>query len=415
ETEDVLRAAVARLGVETEWGVRLTGVEQDPDGVRLRLTGADGVERSADSPWLIGCDGGHGTVRELLGLDLLDETGGRWMLADAPAGTGLPPDTLHWTRTSWTSVCAARRSTVPRMGEGRVFLAGNAAPVDSPAAGHAMNTGVQEAYNLAWKLAQVEQGHAGRELLDTYGQERAPAGRARRRSRRTPASAHRSGRLLVAPALSVVLALLWALPALRRTVQRRLLGGLSGLRTDYDASSLTTVESYEHVAGIGPVLLAGTVATPLPVAGERITAARIHDPDAPGCRALHGELRDPRWSLLLAAGGTGPGDVPVGVAVTAAVQYAEWLSVRTVGGHLPAEPGPLADPDGALRAALGLAPGCWLLVRPDGYVATRGAELTRTVLDHAFAPLRPRSPLIGAAPREPGIVLPAPNRRPEEH
>ena len=74
ETEAVLRDAVARLGVEVEWGVRLAGFEQDADGVRARLTGADGTEEHVDADWLVGCDGGHSTVRKLLGLELTGQT-----------------------------------------------------------------------------------------------------------------------------------------------------------------------------------------------------------------------------------------------------------------------------------------------------------------------------------------------------
>ncbi|MFF3847876.1 FAD-dependent oxidoreductase [Streptomyces sp. NPDC002328] len=484
ETEAVLREAVARLGVEIEWGVRLTGLEQRADGVSVRLSGADGTERRAETSWLVGCDGGHSTVRKLLGLELLGESSETWMLADAPVESDLPPDTIYWTHTGgqalmmvpyardghwrlldtapapapsgpsgapgpsdapgtpgadrvaerlsarlsaglgrpvrvgeaeWTSVFTFQQRMVRRMQDGRVFVAGDAAHVHSPASGQGMNTGIQEAHNLAWKLAQVEQGHAGAELLDTYSEERVPIGEALLGSTRTATFLVQLKNALAPAALPVVFALVRAVPALRRAIQRKVLGGMSGLRIGYGDSSLTTVESYEHVARTGTVMMAVSVPTPLPVPGERVTAAPVHDPHAPGCRALHDELRDPRWTLLLAAGGTGPGDGPAGVAVTAAVQYAEWLSVRTVGGASPDGPRPLDDPGGRLRTALGLAPGCWTLVRPDGYVAARGARLTRAVLDRALAPLRLPAPLAGEARREPGIVLDAPSRRPEEH
>jgi NADPH-dependent dioxygenase len=158
-----------------------------------------------------------------------------------------------------------------------------------------------------------------------------------------------------------------------------------------------------------------TVPTPGPGPGRRITDAQVHLPASPGCRALHDELRDPRWSLLLVAGGTGPGDTPGGVAVTAAVQYGEWLSVRTVNGTDADGPAPLADPDARLRTALGLAPGSWVLVRPDGYVAARGHRLTRGVLNRAFAPLGLAAPLAGQAPREPGPGLLTPVHPPKEY
>lgn len=469
ETEAVLREAVARLGVEIEWGVRLTGFEQDSDGVRVRLTRADGGEETVETSWLVGCDGGHSTVRKLLGLELLGETSETWMLADAPVDTDLPPDTIYWTHTGgqalmmvpyardghwrlldtapgpgasgtddvaerlgaklsaglgrrvrvgepeWTSVFTFQQRMVQRMHEGRVFVAGDAAHVHSPASGQGMNTGIQEAYNLAWKLAQVEQGHAGRALLDTYSEERVPIGEALLGSTGTATFLVQLKNLLASAALPVVFSVVRTVPALRRAIQRKVLGGMSGLRIGYSESSLTSVDVHESVSTVAPVVVSGTMPTPAPGPGERITAAPVHDADAPGCRALQDELRDPRWSLLLAAGGTGPGDTPVGVAVTAAVQYGEWLSVRTVGGTPSDGPAPLADPGGRLRTGLGLAPGSWVLVRPDGYVAARGSLLTRAVLNEAFAPLRLSTPLAGEAVHEPVPVLPAPAHRPKEH
>ncbi|MFJ5779702.1 FAD-dependent oxidoreductase [Streptomyces sp. NPDC093094] len=469
DTEAVLRLAVARLGVQIEWGTRLTSFEQDEDRVLLRLERAGRTE-VVETSWLVGCDGGHSTVRKQLGLELTGESSERWMLADAPVDTDLPPDTIYWAHTGgqalmmvpyareghwrlldtapagdaaditpgeaagrlaaklsaglgrdvrvgepeWTSVFTFQQRMVERMQQGRVFVAGDAAHVHSPASGQGMNTGVQEAYNLAWKLAQVEQGHAGRALLDSYSAERVPIGRNLLGSTRTATFLVQLKNLLASAALPVVFSVVRTVRPLRRAIQRKVLGGMSGLRIGYPASPLTTLDSYHYVNALGPVVVAGTLPAPQPHPGERITAARVHDPHAPGCRALHDELRDPRWTLLLAAGGTGPGDVPVGVAVTAAVQYGEWLSVRTVGGTPADGPAPLSDPGASLRRALGLAAGCWLLVRPDGYVAARGGILTRAALERALAPLGLATRLAGEARREPDLVLPAPVPRPKE-
>ncbi|MFI0507042.1 FAD-dependent oxidoreductase [Streptomyces albogriseolus] len=460
DTEAELRRAVARHGVEVEWGTRLTAFEQDDDRVVLRLA-RDGREEDVETSWLVGCDGGHSTVRKLLGLELLGETSETWMLADAPVDIDLPPDTIYWAHTGsqtmmmvpyardgywrlldtapgpdaasraaadaagtaarfgakltaglgrtarvgppeWTSVFTFQQRMVRRMQRGRVFVAGDAAHVHSPASGQGMNTGIQEAYNLAWKLAQVEQGHAGPELLETYSEERVPIGEALLGSTRTATSLVQLKNLLASVALPVVFTVVRNVPGLRRAIQRKVLGGMSGLRLGYPGSPLTTPDQHPHL----------TVAGPAP--GERATAAPVHDPDVPGFRALHEELRDPRWSLLLAGGGTGPGDGPAGVAVTAAVQYGEWLSVRTVGGGRTEGPAPLTDPDSALRRALGLAPGCWLLVRPDGYVAARGRTLTRTALEQSLAPLRPATRLAGEPPREPAVAHPVPAPRSKE-
>ncbi|MHB9757735.1 FAD-dependent oxidoreductase [Streptomyces sp. BYX5S] len=446
ETEAVLREAVARLGVEVEWGVRLTGFAQHEDGVRVTLEDTEGRQQTVDTSWLVGCDGGHSTVRKLLGLELHGVSSETWMLADVPVTMDLPPDTIYWAHTGgqalmmvpyaregywrlldtvpggdtegaeerlgaklskglgrevrvgasdWTSVFTFQQRMVERMRDGRVFVAGDAAHVHSPASGQGMNTGIQEAYNLAWKLAQVEQGHAATELLDSYSQERVPIGAALLDSTRTATVLVQLKNLLAAAALPVVFAVVRRVTPLRRAIQRKVLGGMSGLRIGYADSPVTT---HDRPAATGPA------------PGERARSFTLDD-TTPAARtaydALAAQLRDVRWTLLLGAGGTGPGDVPVGVAVTAAAQYGEWLSVRTVGGRPDGSegPAPLADPDGALRAALGLDPGAWLLVRPDGYVAARGPVLSRAALRRALAPVGPAVPLADAARPEPGPVL----------
>ncbi|OKI92095.1 oxygenase [Streptomyces sp. CB01249] len=441
ETEAVLREAVARLGVDIEWGVRLTGLDQHPDGVRVTLEDADGARSTADVSWLVGCDGGHSTVRKLLGLELAGTSSETWMLADVPVTMDLPPDTIYWAHTGgqalmmvpyareghwrlldtvpdrdpagaeerlgaklskglgrqvtvgpseWTSVFTFQQRRVDRMREGRVFVAGDAAHVHSPASGQGMNTGIQEAYNLAWKLAQVEQGHAADRLLDSYGAERVPIGAALLDSTRTATVLVQLKNLLAAAVLPVVFTVVRNVTPLRRAIQRKVLGGMSGLRIGYGDSPLTT---------------AGTAATG-PAPGGRARAVVLDGLEPTVREAFTAELRDVRWSLLLGAGGSGPGDVPVGVAVTAAAQYAEWLSVRTLGGRADGSegPAPLADPGATLRTALGLRPGSWLLVRPDGYVAARGPVLSRTALDRALTPVGPSAPLALPARVEPRAV-----------
>ncbi|MER7200568.1 oxygenase [Streptomyces sp. CB01635] len=458
-TEAVLREAVARLGVEVEWGVRLAGFEQDGTGVRARLTRADGTGETGQTeqteqrgergetgeteeictvPWLVGCDGGHSTVRKALGLPLLGESRDTWMLADAPVSTDLPPDSIYWVHTGgqalmmvpyareghwrlldtapdrpdatgaaerftaklsrglgsavrvgdpeWTSVFTFQQRMVPRMHEGRVFVAGDAAHVHSPASGQGMNTGVQEAYNLAWKLAMVHRGYAERPLLDTYGEERVPVGKALLGSTRTATSLVQFKNALAAVALPVVFSVVRNLPPLRRAIQRKVLGGMSGLRLGYARSSLTTGGGPEPVPIVTPV--ASPVMVPrrghVPAPGERVSgAATVSD-------ALVRELRDVRWTLLVAPGGHDADGVPVRAARDAAGQHGAWLSVRSVGGS-GAGPRPLPDPDGALCAALGLAAGSWALVRPDGYLAARGDFLTAGALAEALAPVRPRA------------------------
>ncbi|MEV7558417.1 FAD-dependent oxidoreductase [Streptomyces sp. NPDC089795] len=422
-TEAILREAVARLGVRVEWGVRLTGLEQDRTGVRARLERADGTREEYEVPWLVGCDGGHSTVRKQLGLPLIGESSETWELADAHLTTGVPQDSIYWVHTGrqalmmvpysregywrlldtapggdaegsaasrfgaklgaglgqpvrvgepqWSSVFTFQQRMVPRMHEGRCFVAGDAAHVHSPASGQGMNTGVQEAYNLAWKLAQVAQGRAGRALLSTYGEERVPVGEALLDSTRTATFLVQFKNVMAGLMLPVVFGVVRRVPPLRRAIQRKVLGGISGLRLAYPESSLTTS---------GP----DTVAP----AGGRAAAAAAHRPGDPGTDGLRAELRDTRWSLLYAQGGPATART---TAADAATAYASWLSVRTVGVEPGECPGPLADPDGQLRRALGLAPGGWVLIRPDGYYAAGGASLTGETLRRALSPLGPEA------------------------
>ncbi|MGX9891573.1 FAD-dependent oxidoreductase [Streptomyces sp. NPDC002276] len=411
DTEAVLRAAGAGLGIEVEWGTRLTGFIQHPGQVAVDLEHVDGTTESVEVPWLVGCDGGHSTVRKVLGLPLLGESSETWMLADAPVDVDLPRDSIYWIHTgsqalmmvpfrrggrwrlldtttalpgtdaatiadrfarklgpglgratevrtpTWTSVFTFQQRMVPRMGEGRVFVAGDAAHVHSPASGQGMNTGIQEAYNLAWKLALVEQGHAGRGLLDSYSLERVPVGEALLGSTKKATFLVQLKNAFAPIALPVVFGVIRNVTPLRKKVQRKVLGGISGLLLGYPDSPLTRP--------------ADTGRGPLP--GTRASVGAGADPADPGCRAWAEELRDVRWTLAVTP------DTAASVPASDA-----WLSIRTLGDGTQGSD-PLADHSGRLRGALGLESGGWLLVRPDGYVAARGRESTGAGLRQALA------------------------------
>ena len=221
-TEQVLRDRLAELGVTVEQRSRVTGLEQHDDGVVVTL---DDGRRVAGS-WVIGADGGSSTVRHLVGVDFLGETheNVRMLVADVVVD-GLDRDHWHmwegreeamlalcplpatetWqlqvghgdpdrlTDTAaireivdslgprvrlrsvrWTSSWRLNVRMVERYRVGRVLLAGDAAHVHSPAGAQGMNTGIQDAVNLAWKLALVVSGRANDDLLDTYEAERLP-------------------------------------------------------------------------------------------------------------------------------------------------------------------------------------------------------------------------------------------------
>lgn len=426
-TEEILRDALRAHGVAPEWGVRLESLQQDADEVTVRLRTGTAI-RHAWVPWLVGCDGGHSTVRSVLGLPLLGSSRQTWLLADGRIETDLPPDSIYWVRARrttmmavpfiepgrwrvldtvdadydgdparlarrltdklqtglgqpalvhppiWVSVFTAQQRMVPTMRDGRCFVAGDAAHVHSPASGQGMNTGIQEAYNLAWKLAMVIRGHAGDGLLDTYGVERVPVGQELLTSTEKATRLVQLRNPLADRLLPVVFSAVGNVSALRRRMQSKMLGAVSGLQLEYADSPLTDP---------GPDSTDGHAPRPRP--GERLTRRIEAAPDAPAEQALAAELVDLRWTLLVAAAGETGSDLAEPLA-EARLRHEAWLSVRVVRtGPTSSRPEDLPDHDGALSSGLGLTDGAWILVRPDGYVSARGERLDRELLDSMSA------------------------------
>lgn len=252
ETERILTERLATLGVRPRRGAELVAFSQDEDGVVATLALADGGEETVRAKYLVGCDGAHSKVRELLGLtftgglgqfpqlfmlgdvdvdwDMPDghllrfmhETDGRMdnMLVcvplrgesryriatlapprffaqtggkDAPPGFSeelaeptiddvqaalgqLAPSGTRASNLRWSSVFRISHGIVDFYADGRVFVAGDAAHLHPPAGGQGMNTGIQDAWNLGWKLALAVRGVAAPGLLDSYELERRPEG-----------------------------------------------------------------------------------------------------------------------------------------------------------------------------------------------------------------------------------------------
>jgi 2-polyprenyl-6-methoxyphenol hydroxylase-like FAD-dependent oxidoreductase len=235
ETERLMEQHLNAVGVEVERQVELTRFAAEHDAVEAVLRHANGHEETVEAAWLIGCDGAHSAVRHGLGMQFEGETlPSNWILADVHlAGMRTPAGEmdLYWhsdgllalfpiTRDRYRIIAdvddprAGARPADPSLAEvqalldrrgpggieasspfwlagfvinerkvadyraGRVFLAGDAAHIHSPAGGQGMNTGMQDACNLAWKLALVGRGLAEPEpLLDSYSIERSEVGR----------------------------------------------------------------------------------------------------------------------------------------------------------------------------------------------------------------------------------------------
>jgi 2-polyprenyl-6-methoxyphenol hydroxylase-like FAD-dependent oxidoreductase len=242
--------------------------------------------------------------------------------------------------------------------QGRIFLAGDAAHIHSPVGGQGMNTGIQDAWNLGWKLALVVAGRAPADLLDTYQAERWPVGRNLLRYTDRAFS-------LFTRAMSANRIASW----FRRTIVARVVPWIfraAGLRN----------RAFKFVSELGiayPRSPAAAEGTPRLRSGPR-AGARL--PDAPVERDgrssyLQKELSGPRFHLLL-CGDASQWD-KLGVDNLAA-RYGDLLQVHYLARD--AAPGVLVDSAGEALQRLGVRgadAAAQYLVRPDGYIAARCA------------------------------------------
>jgi 2-polyprenyl-6-methoxyphenol hydroxylase-like FAD-dependent oxidoreductase len=358
-TEAVLRERLAELGHRPRYEHELVDFSQSPSAVTATIHGPDGII-NVSAAYLVGVDGGSSVVRHGLDIDFPGEAlGVRGVVADVrldglgrdvwhrwPNGIGvcplprtdlfqiqgmLAPDIevdpslagltalltatsgrteITVTSVSWASVYTMSARVADHYRVGRVLLAGDAAHVHPPTGGQGLNTSIQDAYNLGWKLAAVLAGAPDR-LLDTYEHERRPI---------AADMITMATRLLRAPAAGV--------PQRGREVRQLDLG--------YRDSTLSL-----NAAG--------------PVTDGRQPGDRA--PDAPLLGAagqptrLFTLLRGPHWTLL-------------GYQVDPDVTARAGLHIHTVGPD-----GDLIDNNNHLQQTYGLTPGDQVLIRPDGHLA----------------------------------------------
>jgi 2-polyprenyl-6-methoxyphenol hydroxylase-like FAD-dependent oxidoreductase len=364
--EETLRLRLAELGGDVDFGTALGSFEQSGEGVSA-VVAKDGVAETVTARWLVGCDGGHSVVRKQAGIAFEGETRDavRMIVADVEVD-GLDRDAWHTWRhpdglaalcplpstglfqyqasiapgqdpglglanlqailerrsgrtdirlhePEWSSLWRANVRLAARFREGRVFLAGDAAHIHSPAGGQGMNTGIQDAHNLGWKLAAVANG-ASTALLDTYEAERRPVA---------------AGVLALSDArLAEAIA--------EKSIPIRRDADTMQLSVNYRGSVLARDDRDETAA-----LRAGDRA-----------------PDATGLRTVDGErrlfdlTRGGRFTLL---------------SFGAAPEVDGLGTVRVV--EQPAAPGDVADTGGHLADAYGPTDRTLVLIRPDGYLA----------------------------------------------
>ncbi|MGG0239705.1 FAD-dependent monooxygenase [Bacillus rhizoplanae] len=227
-TEDILYSHFINIGGEVQWRTTLSGFKQDQLSVEATIVNSEGVESIIKAKYLIGCDGAHSVVRHGLNIDFegitLDQN---FALADLTVNWDLPHDELyafvkngkftayfpmkngqhrimisidHFDNQkadirldqiqqiinevgpknttihspTWQSTFRVNQRKVKKGSVGRIFLAGDAAHIHSPIGAQGMNTGMQDAFNLAWKITYVLKHQSSPSLLDTYTEEREP-------------------------------------------------------------------------------------------------------------------------------------------------------------------------------------------------------------------------------------------------
>jgi 2-polyprenyl-6-methoxyphenol hydroxylase-like FAD-dependent oxidoreductase len=427
DTERVLTEALAVRGVEIERSMALTDLTQDGDVVTASVRGPDGSTETLRCRWLLGCDGAHSAVRKAIGMPFEGSTyADEFIMADARLDWELPDGDLYAfpgpagffaafampgehrfrifgnvpprpegpsaeysepthaefqammderlpfpakvVEEYWVTRYRLHSRSVPRYREGRVFLAGDSAHVHSPAGGQGMNTGIQDAYNLAWKLALVERGLADESLLDSYQAERHPFGvwllRTTDRMFSVISGHGRLSRLArgkIAPQLvSRVLT--------RESFRRWFVGLLSQLRLSYPDSPLNTDQ--------------GTGWQDAPKPGDRAREAEVLFDGARG--RVHEVLRGTGHTVLLFTGlddGARPAVELCRIAERIEQAYPKLVTARVISAERFADhPATLADPDRTAHRQYGVEQAGAFVVRPDGYIGYRGRPVDAEAL-----------------------------------
>ena len=430
-TEALVIERLEADGGRVERELQAVALEQHADHVITTLRAADGTEEQVRSRWVVGCDGAHSFVRQAAGIAYEGEDLERvFCFADVDADLGvardeayafltpegimlwLPlPEPKRWRivasigdvpadavladlqgevcrRTEreitfdhryWETTFSIRQRRADRYRQGRVFLAGDAAHCHSPLGGQGMNTGLQDAYNLAWKLALVTRGDAADALLDSYAVERMPVAHEllKETGRATRAATLRSP---VGRALRNRVA---GFATRFEAVQQRIASTLGETIIGYGGSPIVGEDrSSAFQARIGsaeesesPNLQAWREFGAGPRPGERAPDAELNDDDR-----VHLHLRGPRHTLLLFDGAASTDAGYENLTATAAAITEAHSDLIDVVVIVPEEGRPDAlgadvtlvrDPENDAHARYGARSECAYLIRPDGYIGYR--------------------------------------------
>ncbi|MEJ9314537.1 FAD-dependent monooxygenase [Priestia megaterium] len=369
-TDAILHRLLERQGLNIEFDTAVEGFEQDVDGVTVTLSSGEQVR----SKYLVGADGGSSTVRKVAGIRFVGETddSDRMLIIDGTIDE-LSRNRWHmWPRThgksvgacplphsnqfqvmiklspdetpdldesalatyfhkltgfrlyniTWKSVFRPNVRLAEHYRVGRVFLAGDAAHVHTPAGGQGLNTGVQDAYNLGWKLGQVIAGTSD-SLLESYEAERQP-------------------------------------------IAARVLGKSSELYSGLKKHRLSGLKRGDEERQLGITYQGG------PLAPDAAATKTLHvgdrAPDAPcigpdGARRLFDIYRGPHFTLL-AFGANAAQALPKLTWPTAGAELCSYI----VGEEGSGDVNCINDSTGELTRIYGITSDTLILIRPDGYI-----------------------------------------------
>lgn len=408
DNERILGDKLRDWDVSVQWNTELVSLDQKPDHVEATLKQPDGTTRKVTASWVAGCDGSRSPVRELCGITFPGAPYEHvFFVADTVASGDMVPQELNaylwkkgfhlffpirgenrwrvigilpshlrdrtdltfddviphlqdevgaklsFQRCSWFSTYRIQHRSASRFRDRRCFLLGDAAHIHSPMGAQGMNTGLQDAYNLAWKLALVVKGQADAALLDSYEAERM------RVAQRLLRTTDRVFMWVVADTWlsrlfrTKVMANVAAIAMTRERVRRFFFRTISQIGIRYRKSGLSKT-------------LPG-VAETAPRAGDRFPWLKLNLQANGPAEDLFEKLDDTRFNLLL-----------IGQPQAAAAAQACGSLVRT---HVVA-----ADPvnDKELARAH-LAGPCYYLLRPDGHVGLAGTRFDAAVVNQYLA------------------------------
>jgi 2-polyprenyl-6-methoxyphenol hydroxylase-like FAD-dependent oxidoreductase len=393
DNERIMGEKLHEWGVQVQWNTELLALEQHTSHAIATLKSPDGTTRKITAAWVAGCDGARSAVRTLNGIDfpgapyehvffVADVTATGRMVADEVniymwregfhlffpmRGTNhwrivgiVPPElrerqdldfgavvpSLHGEAgsrlsieaCSWFSTYRIHHRAAARFRDRRCFLLGDAAHVHSPVGAQGMNTGLQDAYNLAWKLALVVQGRADASLLDSYEAERQPV------AHRLLDTTDRGFRLVVSDSpwagllRTQVIARVMAFAANRPAVQKFAFRMVSQTGIHYRSSSLSCAVA--------------TLPKESPQAGDRFPWMKLQLEAGGPVQDLFQALDDTRFNLLLFGQTASP--------------------VPDTDGLLRVHAIPVTAGNEAEQARAKVPRSAFYLVRPDGHVGLCG-------------------------------------------